>query len=192
MPVVSKRQSGFSIESLVSKDCPVSGSSSPSISSHCCPSNQTPTAAAAMLQGLRPVHGHPMMSQLQQPNGMPHPAFLAGAGGSPYPEGLPPGFEMPNAAAAFAGSAAAAAAAAASGMGLGSGLPGMPGSPGSLPPHLLGAPGLHHKESFPFYTWLLARHGSYLSHRLTGEKIDISYISPLTAGAAYIRVFHFY
>ena len=210
MPVMptAKRPSGFSIDSLISKEKPMS-------EKHCGPPRSLgldPMRAEAALRASAasaaasspPTCGCPSTSPSAAPRPplpaqyatglhppMPHPAFLNATGtihpsiphpaamGPSFPEGfqLPPGLEQHMHQQMLAAHA----------NGLTAGLPGgYPGAGPMIPPGLGGLPpGGHHpgmhglhpglltgvpqKDSFPFYTWLLSRHSSFLGHRLAGE-----------------------
>ncbi len=212
MPVLPnpKRSTGFSIDSLMSKDrrgspkpapentrhSPAPGRSqslpqSVSLPSsrpgtieqgtqpHCTPSHPL---AVHPSQGVPPRAGPGVLGHLYNP---PHPAFINGAVPaqhhvfSPETSMLPPHAGLdpatlahllpnghPGPAALFGGGLGAATPAAGlPGLG-GHGLPSHPGLP-PLNPHLLG---LTQKDNFPFYTWLLSRHGGMINRGLTGKQ----------------------
>ena len=163
MPVLTnrKRSSGFSIDSIMS-GCgnPVSDNV---VHAMCaCPIDSRPMSTAERTPAISPFHPasigtHPLFpgtgldsrvycdSRLQLPGVDCGPAAAAISANmrlvyNGLPLGAPPGAAVLNAA-------------------------GYPG--GGMTSQLLGTP--PHKEQFPFYTWLLARHGNYLSNSMHGE-----------------------
>ena len=140
-------------------------------------------AAAGLTVGVRappPGMAAPGMSPTT-----PHPAFLHGAN-TVYPGGLPPGMDPATAAAAAAhplfNNPAAASALMANGGALQHTLGFPPRGPHGAPHGIggLGNPHMQHpghqgfmgapqpKDTVPFYSWLLSRHGNFLGQRFTG------------------------
>ena len=168
MPVLTsrKRSSGFSIDSIMSS-CGRGSGSSPHTAVHTtctCPTDSRPMSTAertSALSSYQPssVGTHLLFpgtgldsrlycdNRLQLPGIDCSPAASINANMRLFYNGLP--LSTPPSAAVLAATHAG----------------GYTG--GSLQSQLMGAPPA--KEQFPFYTWLLARHGNYLSHTMQGE-----------------------
>ena len=207
MPVLqgsaNKRSSGFSIDSLISRDVgrksPGNGSSkSPN---HSPPNRSPPSGIDSIAIHSRELQHHHQQHQQHQQRlaaaaalgmtggnplqasvpGMPHPAFWGHSGSAAAAAMMHPGELTPPGAAQHPNvDSAALAHLLAQGVppsALG-GLPstsahGFPVSPGfnphgHVPQHLLG---MTQKDNFPFYTWLLSRHGHFMNRGLSGRSI---------------------
>ena len=155
MPVVPsvKRANGFSIDSLMGNksdsSCPCSSSSAHSGGATVTETSMSSSSIRdAAISSLTAAAFHPVASAHHLMNSMKshyHPEA------SPYPDGLVGHFGLGHHPS------------------LGAHIPHSLAAHSGISPHmhpmLLGA----QRDPFPFYPWLMARHGSYLTHRLGGR-----------------------
>ncbi|KAK2146636.1 hypothetical protein LSH36_593g01029 [Paralvinella palmiformis] len=204
MPVLqnsaNKRSSGFTIDSLISRDRgdtpPGTSTKSPSPADiHTPPSgfdaivrHQTELSRSQQRLPAAALAGNPLPASVSN---IPHPAFWThnGPAAMMHPEmqtppGIPPHHLDQAALSHLLAQGVPPSVLGVSGMAPAThGLPLSPGfaHSGHLPQHVLG---LTQKDNFPFYTWLLSRHGSLLNRGLTVEIYE--YVGSVSVGSVSV------